>query len=65
MPDPEALVSTAEAARALGISARTLNRLAAQGQLTPAGVIGGAQRRHYRWHLPDLRRQFRERKLGQ
>jgi excisionase family DNA binding protein len=58
--DTEALVSTVEAARLLGISPSTLNRLAAQGKLTPAGSVGGEKRRHYRWSMPDLRREFRE-----
>ncbi|MGI5129641.1 helix-turn-helix domain-containing protein [Pseudonocardia sp. CA-107938] len=54
------LVSTPEAAKALGISARTLNRYAAEGKLVPAGVLAGPQRARYRWDVEDLRRQFRE-----
>ena len=59
MADPDALVGTVEAARLLGIHPSTLNRLAREGKLTPAGVMG-TQRRHYRWSMPELRQQFRE-----
>lgn len=56
----EGLLSTTEAAQALGISGRTLSRYAADGKLIPAVVLSGGQRNHYRWDLDDLRRQFRE-----
>lgn len=58
--DEDRLLSTTEAARALGISGRTLSRYAADGKLIPAVVLSGSQRSHYRWDLDDLRRQFRE-----
>ncbi len=54
------LVSTDEAAKALGISARTLTRYAADGRITPAVVLTGGKRRHYRWNLDDLQRQLRD-----
>ncbi len=59
MADPEELVDTATAARLIGISPRTLNRLAGEGRLTPAGATG-TTRRHYRWSMPELRAEFRE-----
>jgi excisionase family DNA binding protein len=57
--EAEALVSTAEAARLLGVHPSTLNRLAREGKLTPAGATG-TTRRHYRWSVSELRREFRE-----
>jgi DNA-binding transcriptional MerR regulator len=56
----DGLVSTEDAARALGISARTLTRYASDGRITPAVVLSGGKRNHYRWDLDDLRRQLRE-----
>jgi excisionase family DNA binding protein len=55
----EGLVSTEEAARALGVSARTLTRYAADGRITPTVVLSGGRRNHYRWDIDDLRRQLR------
>ncbi|MGI5129530.1 helix-turn-helix domain-containing protein [Pseudonocardia sp. CA-107938] len=51
------LLSTGEAARALGLSTRSLARWAKEGMVTPALVTPGGQ---YRWNLDDLRRQLRE-----
>jgi excisionase family DNA binding protein len=51
------LMSTGEAARVLGISARTLAGWAQQGIVTPAFTTAGG---HYRFDLDDLRRQIRE-----
>jgi excisionase family DNA binding protein len=51
------LVSTGEAARAIGVSARTLAGWAQQGVVTPALTTAGG---HYRFNLDDLRRQLRE-----
>ena len=53
------LVSTEAAAKALGISARTLTRYANDGRITPAVVLTGGTRKHYRWNLDDLREQLR------
>lgn len=59
MPTPERLLSTGEAAQALGLSRRTLSRYAADGRLTPA-VTAPGRRAHYWWDLDDTRRQLRE-----
>ncbi|MDF2975611.1 MAG: regulatory protein MerR [Actinomycetospora sp.] len=52
---PSELVSTPEAARALGISARTLQRYVTNGQVTPEITLPSGQ---YRWNVPKLRRQI-------
>jgi DNA-binding transcriptional MerR regulator len=54
MPPPE-LVSTPEAARALGVSARTLQRYVRDGQVTPEITLPSGQ---YRWDVRKLRRQI-------
>jgi excisionase family DNA binding protein len=48
-------VSTATAARALGIGKTTLTTWAREGRVTPAWTMPGGQ---YRWDLDDLRRQL-------
>jgi DNA-binding transcriptional MerR regulator len=50
------LVSTGEAARALGIGRSTLARWHATGLVTPALVTAGG---HARWDVDDLRDQLR------
>jgi DNA-binding transcriptional MerR regulator len=62
VPDTERLLSTGEAAKALGLARRTLSRYAAEGRLTPA-VVAPGRRAHYWWNLDDLRQQLRT--LGQ
>lgn len=57
MSGPDALLTTAEAARHLGISRRTLSRWAAEGTLRPAMITPGGR---YRWNLEHLREQLRE-----
>lgn len=58
MPErAERLVSTGEAARALGISRRTLAHYAKTGQLQPSLVLPSG---YYRWDVEDIRRQLRE-----
>jgi len=53
---PGRLVTTTEAAKALGVSNRTLARWARDGRLTPTErTLGG----HLRWDLDDLREQIR------
>jgi DNA-binding transcriptional MerR regulator len=54
------LVSTEEAARALGVSPRTLTRYVAAGRITPAVVLTGGLRNHYRWDIDDTREQLRK-----
>jgi helix-turn-helix protein len=50
------LVSTADAARMLGIDRATLSRWARQGLVHPTYTTPGGQ---YRWDLEDLRRQLK------
>jgi hypothetical protein len=54
------LLTTTEAARALGISPRSLSRWAREGRVTPAmNTAGGDQRSgRYLWDLDDLRNQL-------
>jgi hypothetical protein len=52
------LVSTGEAARALGIDPSTLARWVAAGYVRPTLRTRG---RHMRWDLNDLRQQINER----
>lgn len=51
------LLRTAEAARALGVSAATLRRWARAGKVAPASKTLGGQDR---WDLDDLREQIRK-----
>ena len=52
---PSELVSTPEAARALGVSPRTLQRYVKNGQVTPEITLPSGQ---YRWNVAKLRRQI-------
>jgi DNA-binding transcriptional MerR regulator len=52
---PSDLVSTPEAAKALGVSARTLQRYVVNGLVTPEITLPSGQ---YRWNVPKLRRQI-------
>jgi excisionase family DNA binding protein len=51
------LLTTAEAAKLLGVSRRTLARYAADGKIFPTVVLPSG---HYRWDLDDLRGQLRD-----
>ena len=51
---PSDLVTTPDAARALGISARTLQRYVRQGVVTPEITLPSGQ---YRWDVAKLRAQ--------
>jgi DNA-binding transcriptional MerR regulator len=51
------LVTTSQAARELGISARSLSRWAKDGTLEPDLTTPGG---HYRWDVVRLRQQLRE-----
>jgi predicted site-specific integrase-resolvase len=63
MPQDDDLVTTAQAAKILGINRTTLGRYARQGLLRPTVVLPSG---HLRWSLDDLRRQMRElRERGQ
>ncbi|GAA1273791.1 hypothetical protein GCM10009609_41090 [Pseudonocardia aurantiaca] len=59
MADRE-LLTTAQAARSLGISTRTLVRYAERGYIKPEMTLPSG---HRRWVSEDIRRQLRE--LGQ
>ncbi|MDD7968706.1 MerR family DNA-binding transcriptional regulator [Actinomycetospora lemnae] len=52
---PSELVSTPEAAKALGVSPRTLQRYVRNGQVTPEITLPSGQ---YRWNVAKLRRQI-------
>lgn len=52
-----ALLTTAQAARHIGVHRRTLARYAERGLLVPALVLPSG---HLRWDLEDLHRQLRE-----
>lgn len=49
------LLTSAQAAREVGMSARTLSGYAADGVLVPASVLPSG---HRRWNLDDLRAQL-------
>ncbi|WP_219414183.1 MerR family DNA-binding transcriptional regulator [Pseudonocardia nigra] len=51
------LLTTAQTARRLGISTRTLVRYAERGYVTPEMTLPSG---HRRWILEDVRRQLRE-----
>jgi excisionase family DNA binding protein len=51
------LLTTAQAARLLGVSTRTLVRYAEKGYVTPEMVLPSG---HRRWILEDVRRQIRD-----
>jgi DNA-binding transcriptional MerR regulator len=55
----ERLVTTGEAARALGISARTLQRYVQDGLVTPEVTLPRPQRPQYRWNIARLREQIK------
>ena len=57
--EPERLVTTGEAARALGISARTLQRYVQDGLVTPDVILPRPQRPQYRWNVARLREQVK------
>lgn len=54
---PERLLTTAEAAKLMSVSRRTLARYAERGDLVPTMTLPSG---HYRWSLDDIRRQLRE-----
>lgn len=49
------LLTTAQAAKRIGISTTTLNTWARSGKVRPTLITPGGQRR---WNLDDLRRQL-------
>lgn len=55
------LVTTGEAARALGVSTTTIHDWVKAGVITPASRTAGG---HYRWNLDELRRQVDEHLQG-
>jgi predicted site-specific integrase-resolvase len=57
----ENLVPTEVAAKAIGVSRRSLVRWWKAGTVTPALVTPGG---HARWDVEDLKRQLREQRKG-
>lgn len=55
--DRDELLTTAQAAKAVGVSRMTLARYADKGYVTPARVLPSG---HRRWRLADLEQQLRE-----
>lgn len=55
------LLTSAQAARELGISARTIQHYTALGKLTPDEITPGGRAR---WRLESLREQFRRLREG-
>ncbi|MGE3289014.1 MAG: MerR family DNA-binding transcriptional regulator [Pseudonocardia sp.] len=53
---PDDLLTTAQVARRLGVSSRTLVRYAERGYVTPAMVLPSG---HRRWRLEDVTEQLR------
>lgn len=54
---PKRLLTTAEAARLLGVHRRTLARYAKDGKVFPTVILPSG---YYRWDPDDLRRQLRD-----
>ena len=57
MPNPEPLINTAELARLLDVSPRTIQRYRKEGVLVPDVVLKGG---HARWSVDNVRQQLRE-----
>ena len=55
MPEPRP-VSTTELARALGLSARSIQRYVTAGMIEPEFTTPGG---HYRWNVERVRQQLR------
>jgi predicted site-specific integrase-resolvase len=53
------LVPTADAAKAIGVDRRTLQRWVKEGRVAPTLTTAGG---HHRWDIDDLKRQLREMK---
>lgn len=60
--EPVKLVSTGEAAEAVGVTRAALTKWAKAGLITPAERIG--RRGDARWNVEELRRQMQENKLA-
>ncbi|HVV73305.1 MAG TPA: helix-turn-helix domain-containing protein [Verrucomicrobiae bacterium] len=54
---PAALVPTADAARAIGVDRRTLQRWVSEGKVKPTLTTPGG---HHRWDIDDLKDQLRK-----
>lgn len=57
MSRPDALLTTTEAARRLGIHPRTLTKYVRDGKVRPTMRLPSG---HFRWDLEDVRRQLDE-----
>ncbi|WP_199430308.1 MerR family transcriptional regulator [Qaidamihabitans albus] len=56
---PGDLVPTADAAKAIGVDRRTLQRWVSEGRVTPDLTTAGG---HHRWDVERLKQQLREMK---
>ncbi|MCG3756675.1 MerR family transcriptional regulator [Amycolatopsis sp. Poz14] len=56
---PARLVPTADAAKAIGVDRRTLQRWWKAGEVSPEVVTPGG---HARWDVEDLKRQLHDRR---
>jgi predicted site-specific integrase-resolvase len=54
-PEERRLLTTAQAAKIIGTSSRSLSRWAAEGKVEPAAVLPGGA---LRWDMVELRRQL-------
>jgi excisionase family DNA binding protein len=55
VPDDQALLTSSEAARALGLGKSTITRYVREGKIKPTWATPGG---HARWRLDDLRNQL-------
>ncbi|WP_246110399.1 MerR family transcriptional regulator [Saccharopolyspora dendranthemae] len=55
-------MSTGEAAKAIGVDRRTLQRWATEGAVEPALVTAGG---HQRWDVEDLKAQLRKKRQSE
>ncbi|GAA5158056.1 MULTISPECIES: helix-turn-helix domain-containing protein [Amycolatopsis] len=55
---PGDLVPTKDAAKAVGVDRRTLQRWVSEGSVKPTLTTAGG---HHRWNIEDLKRQLDER----
>jgi hypothetical protein len=57
--EKDRLVGTGEAARAMGIHPRTLQRYVQDGLVTPDVILPRPRRPQYRWDIQKLREQIK------
>lgn len=64
MPPELDLLSSPQAADLLGVSPRTIHRLVADGQLTPAVIATGGQHGGFKFHRVDVQRIAQQRQAA-